>query len=90
MKISFDPVKRDWTQRVRGFAFEDAPLVFAGRVYEQEDLRFDYGESRFVTFGYLQDRMVVIVWTPRGDARHVISMRKANAREIKANGAKIR
>jgi uncharacterized DUF497 family protein len=27
------------------------------------------------------DRMVVLVWTPRGAARHVISMRKANDRE---------
>jgi uncharacterized DUF497 family protein len=90
MKISFDPAKRDWTLRVRGIAFDDAPFVFAGPVCDEEDLRVDYGESRFVTFGYLRDRMVVIVWTPRGDARHVISMRKANAREIKANTPRIR
>jgi uncharacterized DUF497 family protein len=25
--------------------------------------------------------MVIVVWTPRADARHVISMRKANDRE---------
>jgi uncharacterized DUF497 family protein len=25
--------------------------------------------------------MVIVIWTPRGDARHVISMRKANDRE---------
>jgi uncharacterized protein len=25
--------------------------------------------------------MVVVIWTPRADARHVISMRKANDRE---------
>jgi uncharacterized DUF497 family protein len=29
----------------------------------------------------LTDRMVVLVWTPRGEARHIISMRKANDRE---------
>ena len=23
----------------------------------------------------------MVVWTPRGDARHIISMRKCNARE---------
>jgi len=90
MKISFDPAKRDWTLRERGFAFDDAPFVFAGPVYDHEDLRFDYGESRFVTYGYLKDRMVVVVWTPRGDGRHVISMRKANAREIKAYAPRIR
>jgi uncharacterized protein len=28
-------------------------------------------------------RMVMVVWTPRGNARHVISMRYCNARERK-------
>jgi hypothetical protein len=36
---------------------------------------------RTVTFGYWHGRIVVVVWTQRGEARHVISMRKANARE---------
>jgi uncharacterized DUF497 family protein len=31
--------------------------------------------------GFLRGRMVVVVWTPRGEARHIISMRKANDRE---------
>ena len=34
-----------------------------------------------VTVGHLEGRMVVVVWTPRGRARRVISMRKANDRE---------
>jgi uncharacterized DUF497 family protein len=46
-----------------------------------KDDRFDYGEDRFQTVGFLAGRMVMIVWTPRGDARHVISMRKCNDRE---------
>ena len=32
------------------------------------------------------DAMVVLVWTPRGDARRVISMRKANERERRLYG----
>lgn len=47
-----------------------------------EDARFDYGESRFTSAGVLDGRMVVIVWTPRGEVRRIISMRKANEREI--------
>ncbi len=31
--------------------------------------------------GKLAGRMVVMVWTPRGEARRMISMRKANERE---------
>jgi uncharacterized DUF497 family protein len=29
----------------------------------------------------LDERLVVMVWTPRGEVRRVISMRKANDRE---------
>ena len=41
-------------------------------------------ETRLITIGFLGERMVVMVWTPRGDTAHVISMRKANDREQKA------
>jgi uncharacterized DUF497 family protein len=42
-----------------------------------------------ITVGYLRQRMVVIGWTPREDARHVFSMRKANDREKKKYAAQI-
>ena len=28
--------------------------------------------------GHLRGRMVIVIWTARGDVRHIISMRKAN------------
>jgi uncharacterized DUF497 family protein len=83
MKITFDPAKREWTLRVRGLDFLDAPEVFAGVKLEHPDERRDYGEIRIITVGYLHGRMVIVCWTPRGDARHVFSMRKANEREQK-------
>jgi uncharacterized DUF497 family protein len=83
MEITFDPVKRDQTFNDRGLAFEDAALIFAGPTYDQIDDRFDYPEERIITVGMLEDRMMIVVWTQRGDARHVISMRKANEREQK-------
>jgi uncharacterized DUF497 family protein len=49
-----------------------------------QDTRRAYGETRFQTVGFLAGRMVMVVWTPRGDARHVISMRKCNAKEQKS------
>ena len=45
------------------------------------DLRQEYSEQRFITVGLLESRMVVLVWTPRGEARRIVSMRKANDRE---------
>ena len=81
MRITFDQAKRDRTLATRGLAFEDAAIVFDGVTLEVEDTRKDYGETRIICFGYLMGRMVVVGYTPRGEARHVFSMRKANARE---------
>lgn len=81
MEISFDPAKRERTLRERGLDFTDAAEVFSAPNYRFVDDRFDYGEEREVAIGYLHGRMIVIVWTRRGETRHVISMRKANERE---------
>ncbi len=67
--------------RERGLDFEQAAEVFAGATIDIPDLRRDYGEKRINSVGYLRGRMVIICWTPRGDARHIISMRKTNDRE---------
>ena len=81
MKITLDPAKRASTLRDRSLDFADAAEVFAGKALNIPDERRDYGEVRIVTVGSLRGRMVIVVWTPRGSARHVISMRKANDRE---------
>jgi uncharacterized DUF497 family protein len=86
MRISYDPAKREVTLRARGLDFEDARLVFAGLVLQQVDARSDYGEERVISVGHLHGRMVVVVWTQRRELRHIISMRKANAREIERYG----
>lgn len=84
--MTFDPAKRERTLRGRGLDFLDAPLVFDGTTIDDPDNRRDYGELRMITVGHLRGRMVVIGWTPRGEARHVISMRKANEREKRFYG----
>jgi uncharacterized protein len=81
VKIECDAAKREATLRERGLDMRRAAEVFAGRTLTISDDRFDYGEERFITIGSLDDRMVVIVWTPRTSAYRIISMRKANDRE---------
>jgi uncharacterized protein len=83
MEITFDPAKRAKTLQERNLDFKEAELVFAGRSITIEDRRHDYGEVRYSTIGRLRGRMVMLIWTPRGDARHVISMRKTNAKETR-------
>lgn len=79
MRITFDPAKRARTLADRGLDFEDAAIVFEG--VEVEDTRKNYGEKRVICYGLLAGRLVVLGYTPRGNVRHVFSMRKANHRE---------
>jgi len=81
MRITYDPAKRERTLRERGLDFELAENVFAGLTIDIPDLRRDYGERRINSVGHLNGRMVIVCWTPRGETRHIISMRKANDRE---------
>ena len=83
MRITFDHAKRQQALRERGLDFRQAKEVFDGPHLTRSDDRKDYGESRYISAGKLFERIVIIVWTPRGKARRVISMRKANDREIK-------
>lgn len=83
MELTYDRDKRDQALTERGLDFEDALMVFAGPTVDVLDDRFDYGETRWLTYGKLNNRMVALVWTPRGQTRHIISMRKANDRERK-------
>ena len=80
--LEWNEEKRLLTLEKRGLDFADAALIFAGETYNFPDDRKDYGETRIITVGYLNERMVVIVWTPRGNNRRIISMRKANEKEI--------
>jgi len=87
VKITFDEAKREQTLAQRGLDFADAAEVFEGLHTVLADDRFDYAETRYISAGHLRGRMVVIVWTPRGDARHIISMRYIVMRRKKRVGA---
>ncbi|WP_397608149.1 BrnT family toxin [Silanimonas sp.] len=86
MDVEFDPRKRVITLRERGLDFAEASALFAGPTATREDDRKDYGEPRFQTVGVLDGRLVMVVWTPRGDARRIISMRYVHDDEAKAFG----
>lgn len=81
MKVEFDAAKRAGTLEQRGLDMARAGEVFDGASLTVEDDRMDYGETRYITIGFLDERMVVLVWTLRGDVHRIISMRKANDRE---------
>lgn len=84
--IEFDEHKRATTLRERGLDFAQAGQVFTGPLVTRSDTRRDYGEPRFQTLGFLGERVVMVVWTPRGAARRIISMRYAHDSEARSAG----
>lgn len=89
MQIEFDPAKQQNTLSARGLDFARAAEVFAGNHLTRQDERQAYAETRYQTVGWLDGRLVMTVWTPRGAARRIISMRKINERETQAIGARL-
>ena len=86
MKITYDPTKNTANIELRSLPFDlIADLDWATAVIV-EDVRRDYGEPRYRVFGYIGDRLYAAVFTPRKDVLHVISLRKANSREVKRHG----
>ncbi len=82
VKVSYDPAKRDATLAERGLDFEDVPKLFDDRAVTLTDDRFDYGEVRRTTFGWLDGVAVAAVWTDRDGTRRIISMRRMHQEEI--------
>jgi hypothetical protein len=89
MKITFDEQKRLLTLEKRGLDFKRAEEIFDGVEATIEDNRQNYGETRFNTFGFLDERLVVLTWTLRGEGRRIISLRKANEREKQRFGRSV-
>ena len=87
--IGFDPAKRALTLKNRGLDMAEAGRIFEGNTITVEDDRRDYGETRYITAGKLDGRMVVVVWTASGAVRRIISLRKANDREQEIYGKRL-
>ena len=86
MKIAFDPA-RDASNRLKhGVSLELGRWVVAEARATLRDERFDCGERRYVAFGYVTERLYACVYTVRDEATRIISVRKANAREVAKYG----
>ena len=81
MRFTWDRAKNERNVRERGLDFGYAVRVFERGVVEWADTRQDYGESRMVAIGIIEDRTYVVVYTDRVTGRHIISARRANERE---------
>jgi uncharacterized protein len=71
-----------------GVSLALAEVLFADPHLTLEDDRFDYGEIRLIAFGHIRGRLFACVFLDRGSIRRIISLRKANSREVKRYGEK--
>ena len=81
--FEWDEEKSEHCRHRREFDFEFAAKLFTDEFLEWEDRRRPYGEPRFVAIGEVEHRALVVVWTPRGRLRRIISARLASRRERK-------
>ena len=78
-----DPDKEDRNLAERGLSFDLAEHLDWATALIWEDTRKDYGERRYCVLGFIEARLHSVVFTPRAGKPRVISLRKANKREVK-------
>jgi len=83
MDFEWDDTKRKSNIKKHGIDFINAFTIFNGYTLTVEDDLYDYGEERFITFGILEGRVVVVVHTENGDSIRIISIRRATKYEEK-------
>jgi uncharacterized DUF497 family protein len=86
VRYVFDSAKDAANRAKHGVSLALAEILFAGPHRRVVDDRFDYGEVREVAFGLINARLFVCVFADRRGERRVISLRKANRREVRRYG----
>ena len=81
VEITFDPRKSERNLRERGFGFEIVANFDLRSAIYTVDARRDYGEIRMRALGLILDKLYALVFTMRGSALRVISLRRANRKE---------
>lgn len=81
MEIEFDAKKNQHNIELRGIDFSLAAEFGYDNALEVEQVV--NGETRYFALGHIGSRLHALVYTLRGDAVRVISLRKANNREVR-------
>jgi uncharacterized DUF497 family protein len=81
MLIEFDAVKNAKNLAKHGLSLEAVQEFEWDKAMLAQDTRKDYGETRIIATGYIRTRLYVMIYTERGLAKRIISLRKANDKE---------
>lgn len=84
MDLVYDTAKSARNLRERGLPFELMEQFDFDTALVARDIRRDYGEIRYVAIGYIAHRLHVAVFMEIPTGVRIISLRKANSREVRA------
>ena len=82
MNITFYSAKDAANQVKHGVSPTEAESLNWDWLLCRPDVRTDYGELREVGYAPLSDRVFCVVFVQQGSSFRIISLRRANAREV--------
>ena len=82
MLIQFDSAKNNTNIAKHGVSLQLAELLEWDTLWAKRDVRQDYAELRVIGFAYIELRLFCVIFVDCGDVRRIISLRKANPREV--------
>lgn len=82
MDIEYDPEKCRTNVNNRGLSFDLVAQFDFESALTRIDDRKEYPEVRHQSLGYIGERLHVVVYTMLSTGMRVISLRKANPREV--------
>ncbi len=83
MRIEFDPVKDASNQLKHGVSLAMAAELDWDAAWVWVDERVDYNEMRMIALAPKTEILYCVAFVDRGDVRRIISLRRANRREVK-------
>ena len=83
MRIEFDPIKDAGNQEKHGVSLALASELDWEAALVWVDDRFEYGELRMIALAPKTNTLYYVAFVDRGSTRRVISLRRANRREVK-------
>ena len=82
MRFEWDEAKRNRVLAMRGLDFADAGEVFDGLHFDLETPPVgETGGAMNATFGFLGERLVVLMWSRSAHGRRIVAMRYAHEQE---------
>ena len=83
MRIEFDPVKDVANQTKHGISLSVADELDWEAALVWIDGRFEYNEIRMLALAPKTEVLYYVAFVERGEVRRIISLRRANRREVK-------